>query len=678
MRGLALLFFFITFTANAQSILTKWTFDQETLLPDYGEGIAVNIGETTSAFVSGNPGKAWNTAHYPEQGTSSATAGVQFTVSTEDRDNITISWLNRLSNTAANRLRLQYTMNGTEWINFQATAQNATNTSDGIDVGFDNGAYVADTGTVWFERSADLSAITGVNNNDQFAIRLVTEFADGTSYSAASPGSDYGTTGTIRYDNVIFSGCEIIPLLTANPGNLSGYEYMEGEGPSESQSFQLSGVDLIPENGSVVVDAPEYFEVSVDGYNFSNALPIPYTGSTLAKTIYVRLKEGLSAGAYDVNLSISGGGANDISVLLSGSVTPAPVPVISNEIVPLYIQGKETINNYRVPFAWQATLCNLKPDATYRYYNKVVVETDTPDFNGAGNTIFANSDGTFIRTMETSMDTPGEYGEFTTDATGCQTVWFITEPSGNDRFTPGNHLYMRININDGNNGTVEDARLTTSHYSRVLEFGTEHIDTQGTAIRSVSYDDPGDFVFLYNGTNDAMRPVYGTPIESTGIDFCASGVYAPFYCHDVAGINGSWGGIIPNNNPEGIQMIKVFDKGQGSLLQTYAQSSGVWIGTDTRNPSGGADTVLVIDLQVIGVNSPETILARIWSGENEIIVQPSMEGKHTFTLYSMSGYKVGSFIINGKQTIPVNLSSGIYIGQLQNESSVITVKVLIK
>ncbi len=187
-----------------------------------------------------------------------------------------------------------------------------------------------------------------------------------------------------------------------------------------------------------------------------------------------------------------------MTVTVSGSVTTSALPGITSIILPEYIEGLNGTNINRIPFAYHATFSYLLPEATYRYYNKVVVESDLPDFNGAGNTIFVAEDGTFTRTTATSLD------------------------------TPGNQLYMRIVLNDGNGGTEAATRFTTQQYAQVLQFGTEALPTHGTAIEAISNDMPGDFVFMYNGTSDTLRPIYETHIEPSGIDFCVTTVYALF------------------------------------------------------------------------------------------------------------------------------------------------------
>ncbi len=470
------------------------------------------------------------------------------------------------------------------------------------------------------------------------------------------------------------------PMLTVIPSTLNGFTYIEGQGPSPAQSYTLSGMDLVG-SGNIVVTGSTNYEVSLDGADFAASVEVPFADGMITGqpvNIFVRLRIGLPMGDYNNEvITNNGGDAPEATVTVSGSVTTSALPGISNAILPQYIEGLNGTNINRVPFAYRVSFSYLTPNATYRYYNKVVLEGDAPDFNGAGNTIFVNADGTFTRTTQTSLDTPGQYGEFTTDANGRWSGWFITEPSGNDRFTPGNQLYMRININDGNEGTVEDQRFTTTEYARVLQFGTENLATQGTAIRAMSYDDPGDFVFLYSGTSDTLRPLYGTQIESTGIDFCTPGVYAPFYCDSVAGVNGSWGGIVPNMNPDGVQMIRVLSNTDGNIVQEYTMTSGIWLGTDTRNPAGGVDSVLFINLKIIGINSPDVAIAKIWSRNNEIVIEPASSGVHTFNVYSLSGSRLGTYMINGNESISPNLPAGIYIGQLRNNNSSMTVKIFI-
>lgn len=487
-----------------------------------------------------------------------------------------------------------------------------------------------------------------------------------------------GGDGTILLIDLMPTG---EPTLTVIPSVLTGFTYMESNGPSASQTYTISGTDL-EGTGNITITAPQDYEVSVNNTNFYHMAELPFADGIITNqpvTIYVRLKAGLPMGLYNNQIiTNTGGGAPDKTVTVSGEVTTSAIPGISSVMLPMFIEGLNGTNTNRLPFAYRATLSYLQPNATYRYYNKVVLATDAPDFNGAGNTIFAHADGTFTRTTATSLDTQGQYGEFTTDSNGSYSGWFITEPSGNDRFTPGNQLYMRINLNDGNGGTVVANRYTTTQYARVLQFGTESLPTRGTAVSADSYDAPGDFVFLFEGASDTIRPLYGTNIETTQIDYCATNVYAPFYCDSIAGVDGSWGAIIPNVNPNGVQVIKVYANEDGALKKTYTETSAIWAGTDTRNPAGGTDIILYLDMRIVSVVNISTLPARIWSSGNTINIEPDFAGAYDLSIYSMSGAKMLSRNFNGNSRIQLNLPAGVYVAQLRNNNGSYSVKVVIK
>jgi hypothetical protein len=120
------------------------------------------------------------TTGYSAQGVSNKASGVQFAVSTLGFKDVVISYDLRHSNTSSRYEQVQYSLDGT---NFLDIAQ------------FDGNA-----GDTWFNnRSVDLSAIAGVNNNANFAFRVVTAFAPSTSVYAAS-SSTYAGTGTWRFD----------------------------------------------------------------------------------------------------------------------------------------------------------------------------------------------------------------------------------------------------------------------------------------------------------------------------------------------------------------------------------------------------------------------------------------------------------------------------------------------
>lgn len=191
--------------------VTQWNFNSTTAdasvatgvtTPAIGAGIASLVGSTTATFASGdaNGGSSdiasgddsgWNTTGYAAASAGDKTRGVQFNVSTLGFKNVTISYDLRHSNTSSRYEQVQYSLDGAT---FNDIAQ-----------------FSGNAGDTWFNgRSVDLSGITGVNNNANFAFRVVSTFAPGsTAYAASSPTGTYGSTGTWRFDMVTVSATPV-------------------------------------------------------------------------------------------------------------------------------------------------------------------------------------------------------------------------------------------------------------------------------------------------------------------------------------------------------------------------------------------------------------------------------------------------------------------------------------
>jgi endonuclease/exonuclease/phosphatase family metal-dependent hydrolase len=200
---------------NTSNVIAQWDFNSAspdnntgtgTTSPSIGSGTASLVGGATGVFVGGDSSldpagstdnTGWNTANYPTQGTGNKTRGVQFNVSTVNKDHIAVSWSSQSSNTGSKYGQLQYSTNGTDFIDFAA---------------FTNG-------TSFTPKTNNLLGIAGLSNNPNFAIRLVAEFESSAlndtnaNYVAANSGSTYGTPGTMRYDMVTILADDIPPII---------------------------------------------------------------------------------------------------------------------------------------------------------------------------------------------------------------------------------------------------------------------------------------------------------------------------------------------------------------------------------------------------------------------------------------------------------------------------------
>jgi hypothetical protein len=94
-------------------------------------------------------------------------------------------------------------------------------------------------------------------------------------------------------------------------------------GPSAEQTFTLEGLFL---TNDVVATAPTNYEISLateTGFG-SSANITPSSGTVISTTIYIRLKDGLSAGNYTGDITISSAGVTDETITVNGNVYEAP------------------------------------------------------------------------------------------------------------------------------------------------------------------------------------------------------------------------------------------------------------------------------------------------------------------------------------------------------------------
>ncbi|MFM9984892.1 MAG: T9SS type A sorting domain-containing protein [Flavobacteriales bacterium] len=264
-------------------------------------------------------------------------------------------------------------------------------------------------------------------------------------------------------------------------------------------------------------------------------------------------------------------------------------PTLTEVIVPQFIQGLNGTNNNRIPYAYRVTIGGLQPNTTFRYINGMVEGADVATSNGAGNAIFT-SGGSFTQGAPTSLATAGAYGTLTTDNSGNYTGWFISEPTGNARFTPNNALQGRIILNNGTpTGTFAAVRVTTT--STITVKNTATGATNGTALRGTSLATDKNFILAFDNEAGTGRPISATYVESDG--FANTSSYSSFYVSNVDGVPGAYGMIVPNTLPNGIRRLEQRTLATGALITCpVMDSDGIWpSGANTVNPNGGTTAI---------------------------------------------------------------------------------------
>jgi Immunoglobulin I-set domain len=258
-------------SVGTSATLAFWNFNQlnfpanvNSPYPWFGVGTALPVGSCndpgTSPFAGSTdpadgPGFglgltnfSWGTDNYPASG-SNKLNGVQFNVSTVGAKNISVSYDSRVSATASDYERLQYTTDGVTWIDYPSSSS-----FNGV-------------GTTYEPYGYSLAGFPGVANNPNFGIRIVTEFQSTATYGVGVNGSivsnyvgtanNYGTSGTVTYDIVNISGDAItnnntpptissFPNVTIPDFTNATFDFTVGDAETPADQLAVTAVSLNP------------------------------------------------------------------------------------------------------------------------------------------------------------------------------------------------------------------------------------------------------------------------------------------------------------------------------------------------------------------------------------------------------------------------------------------------
>lgn len=288
-----------------------------------------------------------------------------------------------------------------------------------------------------------------------------------------------------------------------------------------------------------------------------------------------------------------------LALLMSGLLYAQSVTEI---IMPQYMQSGGSITSAedrRGPYVCRLKLNGLQPNKTYRYYVRMV-NVGASGLSGEGSYILVKANGEFLRVTSPSLALAGRYDEFTTDATGSHTGWFISEASSSTTFQQGKELQLRVTVNDGNGGIGPKQAFTTT--STVKMLGFNNTSTGGSSIRStpVTGGTAKDFVFLWDNPAGTGRPVTGCFLEGDGTAGTVANGYAAFYENEVNEVDKAWGAIIPNTLANGILRIGQYRLSDAGETGYKLSSDGYWPSNtgervSTVNPTNGLTTTIVLN-----------------------------------------------------------------------------------
>jgi hypothetical protein len=207
--------------AQAATTLTAWTFDNLPLAanttpqPSSGFGTAgltgLSAGNILSlAGSSGGAANSWRVSGGWSTNAAIGSQGARFAASTFGYYKIKVSFdVNATADAPAN-LQVQYTTEGTIWRNAAIASVGTLGviTNNAATNGTVMGAYVK-LGSGWNNQIVvDLSGISGVDNNANFAVRMVNASTGSNCVNTAdAPYAD--NSGTWTFDNVVVEGTSI-------------------------------------------------------------------------------------------------------------------------------------------------------------------------------------------------------------------------------------------------------------------------------------------------------------------------------------------------------------------------------------------------------------------------------------------------------------------------------------
>ncbi len=262
----------LTVNVTPPGVIAQWNFNSivpdtnnatGVTTPSVGSGTAALVGGATATFATGDPtldpagstdNSGWNSATYPAQGTGDKTRGVQFNVSTSGRQNILVTWATLDSNTGSRYSRLQYTTNGSTYLDFPTTTTN--------------------TITVFTAKTNSLAAVSGVNDNPNFGIRIVAEFEssatgnNNSNYVAA--GTTYGTAGTVRFDMVTISG---VPIVSGTAPTITNQPVSQSASQGDNITFTVGADGTAPLNYQWRFNLADIGGATSSSYTRSNVQP---------------------------------------------------------------------------------------------------------------------------------------------------------------------------------------------------------------------------------------------------------------------------------------------------------------------------------------------------------------------------------------------------------------------
>ena len=398
-----LLAFAIT-PAKAQNIIALWNYNTIVGTPaapvaDVGTGTSNVVGSLVVASAATgmdpiinngcgaqnglNPG-AWSFTANP--GVSNESSGVQYMASTVGNSNISFTWDQRASNTAANTIRLKYTTDGLTWNDFTMTAANTTFCNGSINA---NGCFEhSATGDIYRRISVSFAGMASVENNPNFGVRLLASHYQATGqFRTTAVPANIASGGTWRFDNVRIQGGANVSIPAAS--NFAQYNENVG---TINVPITVSNANASP----IVLNfaLSTYTDATaVTDFTWSGTLTIPANTNGITNMPITIIDDALAENAERIIVKISSATNAIISatdyyqinfIKDNDYVAPTPTNEINLSLLTSFSNGAPVTNS--------AEIVTFDKDVDRLYIaNSIAGKLDIVNFSNPSNPVLINS-----------------------------------------------------------------------------------------------------------------------------------------------------------------------------------------------------------------------------------------------------------------------------------------------
>lgn len=263
--------------------------------------------------------------------------------------------------------------------------------------------------------------------------------------------------------------------------SLVDFSYNLNNGPSAAQSFSVEGSNLTADITVSVPDDADFELCSTEDGTYASSVTItPSEGTVTSTDVFVRMKAGLDAGAYNATVTIASTGATSKTISLTGSV--------------------------------------VDPDAVY-----YTVVTEAPATDWTGEYLITYTNGNVVKALAGSSGTSTNYGaqedvseylvgnKITANATTDAKK--VTARSTSNGYT----LYLEnvgyLGWNSGNSLVFdEDVTDGRNEWTISISDGVISVDNVGESSRTLRYNTSSPRFACYTGGQAAIT-LYKSPRE---------------------------------------------------------------------------------------------------------------------------------------------------------------------